>query len=404
VSRLALGAGVCTLATFVLALGATFAAPTVVHSPIRPEAAWRWVFVVALVACFVALLAGLWLLRRGGAPLAAVLAIAAAIQLVPLGTPLLMSTDVYGYWEYGWIGAVAGKNPYDHLPREFLDNPAHVHRGDAWTDWPLYYGPLFVAASEAQAKLVDSRAGVVAFYKLGAALAMLTVVVLTAVCARRKAYAAAFVGWNPLLAMHFAGGGHNDAWMMALFLGALVLWRRGNRDAGAALWVWSIAIKWVPLMWLPLDAAANRRRPPRLPWLGLGVGAGVLASIATWRFGLSWLDAFVPIRQQVELYSSTSVPFHVSKIFDLPQVWVRRGFFGLFVLAYGWLLVQAWRGRSRRGLAAGLLLCSVAWLGPWYVLWCLPLAVIEEDRLAQGVGLGLTAFLLRDALPIPWFF
>jgi hypothetical protein len=403
-SRFALGAGVCTLATLCLALGATFAAPTVVHSPIRPEGVWRWVFVVAVIACFAAFVFGLWVLRRARPPLAAVLAIAAAIQLAPLATPLLMSTDVYGYWEYGWIGAVAGKNPYDHLPREFLDNPAHVHRGEAWTDWPLYYGPLFVAASEGQAKLVDSRAGVVTFYKVAAALAMLVVVALTALCARRKAYAAAFVGWNPLLALHFAGGGHNDAWMMALFLGALALWRRGYHEAAAPLWIWSIAIKWVPLMWLPLDALANRRRPPRLPRLGLAVGLAVLASISTWRFGVSWLDSFVPIRQQVQLYSSTSVPFHVSTIFDLPAVWVRRGFFVLFVLAYGWLLLQAWRGRSRRGLAAALLLCSVAWLGPWYVLWCLPLAAIEEDRLAEGFGLALTAFLLRDALPIPWFF
>jgi hypothetical protein len=28
--------------------------------------------------------------------------------------------------------------------------------------------------------------------------------------------------------------------------------------------------------------------------------------------------------------------------------------------------------------------------------------VIEEDGLAEGLGLALTAFLLRDVLPIPY--
>ena len=109
-----------------------------------------------------------------------------------------------------------------------------------------------------------------------------------------------------------------------------------------------------------------------MPLLGLTVGFACLGAIATWRFGFSWVDSFVPIRQQVDLLSSTSVPFFTAELTETPQVWVRRGFFGLFVLAYAWLLLQAWRGRSRRGLAAAPLLVSVAWLGPWYVLCACP--------------------------------
>jgi hypothetical protein len=85
-------------------------------------------------------------------------------------------------------------------------------------------------------------------------------------------------------------------------------------------------------------------------------------------------------------------------------LWVGRGFLVLFIGCYCALLVQAWRGRSRRALATALLLCSVAWLGPWYILWCVPLAVIEEDDAAEALSLGLTAFLLRDVLPVPWIF
>jgi hypothetical protein len=139
-----------------------------------------------------------------------------------------------------------------------------------------------------------------------------------------------------------------------------------------------------------------------LPLLGIAAGLALVAAIGTWRFGTSWIGAVLPIGQQIDLVSSTSVPFLVSELADAPQLWVRRGFFVLFVLAYAWLFLQAWRGRSRRGLAAALLLLTVAWLGPWYVLWCMPLAVIEEDGPAEGLALALTAFLLRDVLPIPY--
>ena len=137
-SRLALAAGVGTFVLLCCALGSTYAADEVVHSPIRPEGVWRWVLVGSITGAFLLFLLGLWLVRRRGAPLAAVVAIAAAIQLAPLAVPLLLSTDVYGYWESGWIAAVADKSPYDHPPGEFLENPANAHRGAAWNDYPTW--------------------------------------------------------------------------------------------------------------------------------------------------------------------------------------------------------------------------------------------------------------------------
>jgi hypothetical protein len=56
-----------------------------------------------------------------------------------------------------------------------------------------------------------------------AAVGMLVVVGLAVVAAPMPAFAAAFVGWNPMLALDFAGGGHNDVWMIAFLLGALAL-------------------------------------------------------------------------------------------------------------------------------------------------------------------------------------
>ncbi len=65
-----------------------------------------------------------------------------------------------------------------------------------------------------------------------------------------------------------------------------------------------------------------------------------------------------------------------------------------------WLLREAWRGRTRFALCAGLFCLSVSWLTPWYAAWPVALAAIEEDAAGALLALGLTAYLLWDALPL----
>jgi hypothetical protein len=73
----------------------------------------------------------------------------------------------------------------------------------------------------------------------------------------------------------------------------------------------------------------------------------------------------------------------------------------LFGIAFVWLLRQAWRGRARLALAAGLLLVATPWLVPWYAVWPVSLAAFDEDdRLARGLALVMSAYLLRDAVPL----
>jgi hypothetical protein len=71
-----------------------------------------------------------------------------------------------------------------------------------------------------------------------------------------------------------------------------------------------------------------------------------------------------------------------------------------FALAYVWLLREAWRGRARLGLTAGLLLVATPWLLPWYAVWAVPLAAIEEDPPARWLAVALSAYMLRDAVPL----
>jgi hypothetical protein len=380
------------------AVGAA-AAPDSAVVPGGDDRGWSALYLGAAAGAFVAYLIALWVLPdvrvRG---LGAVLAVAAVVQVLPAAGPVLISTDVYTYWDYGRIAAVHGGNPYEDPPREFPQDPAYERMGADWRGTTSVYGPGFTLASEAHAHAVGESPDAAAYaYKTLAAGAMLGLAVLAGLLA--GPFAAAFVGWNPLLALHFGGGGHNDAWMMALVLAALVLRARGRPQLAGVAWVAAIAVKFVPLLLLPLRALEARRERVRLGHLGFAVAAVVLGAVATWRYGLSWLDAFGPAVDNLQGHSRYSVPARLADL-GVPEDVAAGLLATAFAAAYAWLLVEAWRGRARLALATGLLLVATPWLLPWYAVWTVPLAAVEDDRPARLLALALCAYLLRPYVPL----
>ena len=329
-----------------------------------------------------------------------VLAVAAAMQLAPLAAPLMLSTDAYTYWDYGRIGAVYGGNPYSDEPSAFPDDPAYERMGADWRDTTTVYGPVFTLASEGHAAVVGESSDVAAWtYKALGVLAMLVLTGLAAFLGRERAFAAAFVGWNPLLAVHFGGGGHNDAWMMALVLGALALGVAGKRQWAGAVWVGAVAIKWVALVFLPLRALEARTQGRRVGHLGFAAAAVVVVALATWRYGTGWLEALGPLAKNLRQGADYSLPSRVSSL-GIPHGVAVGIFLVVFALGYLWLLRQAWRGRARLALCADLVLLTTPWLLAWYAVWAVPLAAVEEDRTARLLALALCAYLLPDAVPL----
>ena len=98
-----------------------------------------------------------------------------------------------------------------------------------------------------------------------------------------------------MLAIHFAGGGHNDAWPFALVLAALAVALSGRRELAGAGWALAALVKWVPLVLLPLRLVESRARRVGFGYLGLAGAAAVVLALGTWRYGLAWADAR-PIR------------------------------------------------------------------------------------------------------------
>ncbi len=328
------------------------------------------------------------------------LAAAIVIQLLPLAGPLLLSTDAWTYWEYGRIATANDGNPYADVPSDFPDDPSYEYAGAAWRDTTSVYGPAFTLVSEVVALVSGTSAAAAAWiFKTMAALAVLACVLLAARLARDRPYAAMLVGWNPLFAVHFAGGGHNDALMTALVLGALALAAAGRRGLAAAAWVGAVLIKWIPLLFFALRVLEARATGRNVSHRGFAVAATVFVALATWRYGLDWLRAFGPLARNAEGQTSYALPNRVEQL-GVPSA-VALGLAAIALVAgLAWLAREALRGRARLGLAACLVLATTPWLAPWYTIWALPLAAAEDDRRAQLIALGFCAYLLPQTIPL----
>ena len=399
--RVALAAGGATLALVVSACTLAWKgdSPLVPRDGAAPGGS-AWAFLGLLSAAFVLYLAGLAAIRRKGVPFAAAAALAVAIQVAPLGSPLLLSTDAWTYWSYGWIASRGDGNPYVDPPREFPGNPALPHMGAAWVDTTSVYGPAFTLASEPLAVAAGSSEDAAAWlFKALAAAAAVAAALLAARVAVRRSLAVAFVGWNPVLAVHLAGGGHNDAWVGALLVAALALASARRLQAAGAAWALAVLLKWVPLLFLALRAleARSSRRPTA--HLGFAVTFATVAALGTWRYGLAWPLAVIPLAGNAALETSYALPHRLEQA-GLPSGVALGLAAAAFVAGFAWLALQASHGRARLGLAAALVLATTPYLAVWYLGWAVPLAGAEEDGTAKVACLVLTAYLLPQTIPL----
>ena len=350
-------------------------------------------FLVLLTAAFVCYAVASVVGERRSPSLPIVLVLGAAIQLAPLAGPLLLSSDAHSYAAYGRIDVALGGNPYVDPPAAFPSDRVTAAVAGGWRETPSVYGPVFAAVSAVVARIAggDPKPAV-RLYRVTAAAAMLALIGLAALLAERPARAAAFVGWNPLLAVHFAGGGHNDAIMMVLVLAGLAAGRR-RPSAGGACWAAAAAIKWVPLPLYALWAVAASRRGAKTGLSGLVAAAGVIVAFATWRYGLDWTRVVTPLVRTAGEQSRYSLARRLEAV-GLPDGVSTVAVVTIAVTGGLFLLRAALSGRARLGLAAGLLLVVTPWLLPWYAVWPVALAATERERNSRVLALVLSAYLL----------
>ena len=385
--RAAVAAGTCLAGLTVLAvIAARHASPSEV-SPVVPRGQWNAVWVGSLVASFVLYGAGAYLAWTGALRLRIAVIIAVIVQAVPLGAPLLLSKDAYLYWGEERVFAVHHANPYVATPSQYPSDPSTPWVSESWRSEPTPYGPAWTLAA-APAAATGSRLAAELAYRVIALVALLGCLLVIA-RRTRSAAAVAFLGWSPLLALHYAGGGHSDALMMLFTVGAIAL---GTSSAGGgALWPVASAFKPFPPVLLPLELARRRLAVGNRWWTGLVVSAVAVFAIAIGLFGTHWIRQATTGAHQtsplggVHWLTEAGVAHRVAVVVA-----------GLvFVAVYLVLLRNAWRtGRGRFSLAATALCLTSSLLRPWYALWPVALAALEEDALAGVTAYALSAYLL----------
>ena len=380
-ARRAVAAGALVCVAIATAVSAASKAGSANHSPIVPPGNWHLAFQASLVAAFAAYLVGVLALGRKAVDTRLVLGIAVVVQALPLFGPVLLSTDVASYVGYAHLGA----HPYVLTPANQI---------------PSVYGPLFTLFSEGVSLVAHGGAQFV--LRAVAAGTVIAAAWLASRLARDAAVAIALVGWNPLLALHFGGGGHNDGLFVSLILAGLLIERRRGPASGAPLWAASIYVKWLSLALAPMHVAATLRskgaRHASRFVIALALSMLAVGLLASARYGSSWLDAARTISHVGQrtgsigpghwinrLHLSSATRDHVITLTQLAIV------LGLT----GW---AARTGRARLGLAATLLAATQGWLNPWYAMWGLGLAAADDaDRLGRCLAVVLSAYLILDA-------
>jgi hypothetical protein len=202
--------------------------------------------------------------------------------------------------------------------------------------------------------------------KTVAAAGVLVAALLAAHLSRRPSLALALVGWNPVFAVHFGGGGHKDSWLAALVLAALACGSARRPQLAGIFWALAALVEWVSLLLLPLRALEARATGRRVGHLGFAVTAALALACVLWLRVIDWTDPLT-----------------------YPAIGVT-----LFALGYAWLVREALRGSARLGLAMALLVITMTPVAPWYVVWTLPIAAAEDDALAVLLGLALCVYVL----------
>jgi Glycosyltransferase family 87 len=323
-----------------------------------------------------------------------------ALHAVFLIAPPLYSADVFGYVSFARLGAVHHLSPYVHHPAAVAHDPVIP-----WIRWPNIhtpYGPLFTLASYAVAPM--SIAASLWTLKAVAAVTSLACVALTWKAAARLGRdplpAALFVGLNPLLLAYGVGGAHNDLLLTALALcGVLLAITPGERAAAGsgATFVLAAAVKASALVLMPFALIGRRERVRMLT--GAVVAGIVVAIVASVAFGGHLLGFVGSVQQQQGFVAKYSLPNQVG--LWLGFAGLTEGIRVLFLIGAGaaivWLLWRTWKGMNwivAAGWATLALLCSTAWLVPWYVVWVLPLAAITDDRKLKAATLLFSAFVV----------
>jgi hypothetical protein len=321
----------------------------------------------------------------------------AALHVIFLLAPPLLSTDIFGYLAHARLWSVHDLNPYTHVVAEIPADPVNQYLGRTWPKaLPAPYGPLLLLGSPVLVSY--GFAAAMWALKLAAAAAALGSVALVWMAARRLGHdprpAVALVGLNPLWLAWAVGGAHNDLPMVLLFMAGVCLALASHDRLAGGVLAAAVAVKATAGIVLAALLFGGLRRGRTL--VGAVAGAVLLASLSLAVFGTDLLNSVPTLLEQGQGSSRQSVPRDLSRVLGSEQPLPVLRHLGTAIFAVSTIGLLAWAARTRRWIdAAGwitfVLLATTTWLHAWYVVGLLPLAALSESRRLKVVAVVMTA-------------
>ena len=341
-----------------------------------------------------------------------VLAFGLLFRVAVLGSPIILSSDLYRYL---WDGRVqwAGISPYRYPPAATELGPLrdeavypNINRPTKVTVYPPGAETVFALVARVAP---DSIAAWRAFLL---ASEIVTVVLLITLLRRTRLSPAAVIvyAWSPLVVFEGVQAGHVDLVMIPLVLAALA-WRQGGSSvrAGIALGA-AVLVKLYPLVLLP---AWWRPRDWRFPAaVTATIALGYLPHVATVGFGAAgFLPEYLGRAEDHNIGLRALLTYPLGLTGDFARAVAMGVLFGLIGGAVVWI------GRVNGGDVAGMTRAGALAVGsylllvptsmhPWYVVWIVPFICFSPWPawlyFSGAVSVSYLSYVVKPA-PIPWW-
>jgi hypothetical protein len=306
------------------------------------------------------------------------------------------------------MGVLHHLNPYTVAPAlEPHSDPAFALSN--WHNLLSPYGPLFTLLTYALVPLGVA----VSFWtlKLLIGAASLATLALVWKCAERlgrnPTAAVAFVGLNPIVLIWGLGADHNDALMMlfvALALHGIIRAPQAPARAaraGATL-ITATFIKASAAVLLPIFLAATPRSTRRRFLVDAVLAAGLLTIASLVAFGPHLPD----LSTQSTLVTAIGIPNLVGLALGLggETTTLHRLFtlvdIGAIAACVLWIRRRPEAWLTAAAVALLIVVVSLSWAAPWYILWALPFAALATAQHVRTICLVLGAYFVLAFVPV----
>ena len=316
--------------------------------------------------------------RMGRVALPTLLLVALLVRMPQVGTPPLLSDDLFRYLFEG-LASNAGHNPFVTPPAELPGLHESLRAQVNHPEVPTIYPPLALVWFRLLA-----LGGTVGTVQLATALVDVSTVAAIALGTRR-AWPAWIYALHPLPVLEAAAGGHVDVVAVSLAAWGVVAWRRGWLGAGWWALAMGAAVKLFPAVLLP---ALWRRLPrPGLHLLGTSVAMLVLAAPVL-DAGPALLEGFGAYAQR---WSFNGLVFSWVEQTEAERA-LARPLLVAIGAAIGLLALVRERDPGRLwAVVGGAFVLLSPTVHPWYVLWALVPALLCERWGWAAAGVALLA-------------